>query len=171
MKTIYVGGPFTFFYKDYTPELLKQDFRYRLIGEEFVKQTNKTVYVGNVEYTGPFYYYQLGQTPTDVVTSEIDAIRAADYAYFVFSDKNNAPGTIAELVHAAVLNKVIRIYYVKNDVMSEASDNTNNLNDNIHHPYWYPFLQAKQLAVDVKFFECETYEEAINKCIETINNM
>ena len=167
---IYVGGPFTFFYKDYTPELLKTDFRYKLIGNDFAKQTSKTVIVGNAEYVGPFYYYQLGQTPHDVVVSEINAVRNADNVYLVFSEKGNAPGTVAELIHAAVLNKKLNIYYVESNIETEATI-SGNLCDNINHPYWYPFIQAKTLATNVKFTKCKTFNEATNKCLADIANL
>ena len=81
---IYVGGPFTFKYSEVTPELIRSDFRYGIVGEPFIEQHNDIEDLGNVEYTGPFYYYKKGLNSEAVVESEVEAIRRSDIVFLVF---------------------------------------------------------------------------------------
>ena len=80
---IYVGGPFTFKYSEVTPELIRSDFRYGIVGEPFIEQHNDIEDLGNVEYTGPFYYYKKGLNSEAVVESEVEAIRRSDIVFLV----------------------------------------------------------------------------------------
>ena len=51
---VYVGCPFSFQYCEVNPELIRSDFRYKIVGEPFIEQKNLVEDIGNVEYTGPF---------------------------------------------------------------------------------------------------------------------
>jgi nucleoside 2-deoxyribosyltransferase len=167
-----VGGPFTFKYSEVTPELIRSDFRYGIVGEPFIEQHNDIEDLGNVEYTGPFYYYKKGLNSEAVVESEVEAIRRSDIVFLVFPEDGQAPGTVAELIFAATLNKRIEIFYVPTDEQTEEDVSSDNLATQIHHQYWYPFHQARIINPNITFHKCNSTEHAKDWCatlIKTIN--
>lgn len=168
---IYVGGPFAFKYSEVTPELIRSDFRYNIVGEPFVEQHNGIEDIGNVEYTGPFYYYKKGLGPESVVESEVEAIRRSDIVFLVFPEDGRAPGTVAELIFAASLNKRIEVFYVPTKEPTEADSSSANLNDHIQHQYWYPFIQAKYINPNVTFHKYQDTESAKEACISIIKTI
>lgn len=168
---IYVGGPFTFKYSEVTPEHIRNDFRYKIVGEPFIEQHQDIEDVGNVEYTGPFYYYKKGIGPEAVVESEVEAIRRSDIVFLVFPEDGRAPGTVAELIFAASLNKRIEVFYVPTKEPTEADETSSNLNDHIQHQYWYPFIQAKYINPNITFHTCESTDNAKDLCVSLIKTI
>lgn len=168
---IYVGGPFTFKYSEVTPELIRSDFRYGIVGEPFIEQHNDIEDLGNVEYTGPFYYYKKGLNSEAVVESEVEAIRRSDIVFLVFPEDGQAPGTVAELIFAATLNKRIEVFYVPTEEQTEEDVSSDNLATQIHHQYWYPFHQARIINPNITFHKCNSTEHAKDWCATLIKTI
>ena len=169
--SIYVGCPFTFQYADATDELIRSDFRYRIVGEPFIRQTKLDEDIGNVNYTGPFYYYKKGLGPDAVVRSEVDSIRRSDIVLLVFPEDGRAPGTVAELIYAASLGKKVVVFYVPTKTVTEVDSDPANLDSNIHHQYWYPFHQASIINKDVTFHKCVSTDVAKEQCINYVKTL
>lgn len=168
---VYIGGPFLFKYAEFSEENIKKDFRYSFVGDPFIEQTGPSVAIGEVDYVGPFYYYKRGLGPSDVVAAEIEAIKDATHVFLVFPDGVDAPGTLAELVFAATELKHIDVYYEKSIRKTEVDSTAVGLDGQIHHPYWYPFLQAKAINPQIRFHECESATAARDACLDELQRL
>lgn len=153
-KIIYCGGNFEFMYKDYTFDKLKTDYRASILGsaKRLVKSpknygTKHTIYP-HVQYVGPFYFYEEGLDGDNVVGNEIEMVKRCTDAIFLI-DNTNIPGTVTEIVHAAMLGKKITIFYVKQS-LDEGEPEKEICSAN-----WYPLEFAKRVA-GAELIECST---------------
>lgn len=141
------------------------DFRTTLIGSEkdFVDFNNHSFiddFGGNIkyQYLGPFYNEKAsdGQLTSsvceEVVNTENALIRKCDI-FIVFLNETCSPGSIAELIYAATLNKKIIIFYIKESDVSYEMKSSN----------WYPIVTAKSLADNVNIVEVSDTNEIIER--------
>lgn len=157
-RLVYCGGNFEFQYKDFKPELMKDDYRTHILGDVNgilyqPKNESKTINVcKDVEYVGPFYFYEEGLDGSNVVSTEIGMVdRCTDAVFLV--DNVNIPGTVAEIIHASLLKKNVAIFYVKQP-LDEGEPEKDICSAN-----WYPLQFAKQVA-NAYLVECEDRELA-----------
>ena len=164
MKKIYFGGQFRFLYKDASKEVIKEDFRSKVLGDyQLMLRRPQCGYVQlspNAQYVGPFYFYEL--TSADfIVQTESTAVAESTDCVFVLSNAS-APGTVAEIIHATMLKKDVYIFYETN-----SPDGT--VDSNIHSDLWYPITFALINNPQTKVFCFETYEKAVDACLEFVN--
>lgn len=157
-KLIYFGGNFEFQYKDFKPELMKDDYRAKILGDinkilyqpentQKIRRLGKCTY-----YVGPYYFYENGLDGSNVVKTEIDMVNRCTHAVFLV-DNTNMPGTVAEIIHASLIKKKIAIFYVK-QLLDEGEPEKEICSAN-----WYPLQFAKQIA-DAYLVECEDRDVA-----------
>ena len=116
---VYFGGNFQFQYKDYTKELLAEDFRAKVLGdvEKLMRRPKEDFgYVelsDNVLYSGPYYFYEEGVDGASIVKNEYNMVVRSNGVVFLL-DNVNCPGTIAEMMHTLFAHdhKHIWIFYV-----------------------------------------------------------
>jgi hypothetical protein len=164
-KKIYFGGRFRFMYKDYTKEKLAEDYRAKLLGDVDLmlrtpKNRSKSVYMGRqMGYIGPFYFYDEGTSAEDIVNNEYDMVERCDEAVFLLDDEP-CPGTISELIHASVLYKNVRIYYVKTEIDKGEPENE------IYSKQWYAIMMAIKINEEcTDIIECADYDEAVDMIV------
>ena len=116
MDYLYCGGRFDFDYRDADFEekaakvyraILLNDVNKLLNNSDIVVLSSYLAYIG-------FYYFETdGVLNQDIVEVEKRQIERCTIAVFLL-DNAPCPGTIVEMVYAAVLQKRIPVYYVKN---------------------------------------------------------
>lgn len=157
-KIIYLGGNFKFQYKEYSVDKLADDYRSHIL-HDVNKLLHKpkgglTPLSGDTMYCGPYYFYEEGTDGANVVKNETGMIDQCTHAVFVI-DNTNIPGTITEIVHAAMKDKNIAIFYVKQPLDDGEPEK------NICSANWYPIEFAMQKA-NAYIAECEDREMAEN---------
>lgn len=139
MKRIYIASRFQFDDNG----TLKNDFRVHLLGNEsfLLEDHCKSVIFNNEEYryAGPFFNEKasehnlsasFGEIVVDVEKKSIDECDA----FIAVFDNEVSPGTITELIYAAMSNKDCYLFYQSSDNKSEN---------------WFPIEFAKSLGIDV----------------------
>ena len=169
---IYFGGNFEFQYKDYTRELLAQDYRAKVLGDVEKLMRRPKDDFGYIElsdevlYSGPYYFYEDGVDGASIVKNEFNmVVRSTDVVFLL--DNVNCPGTIAEMMHALFSNKRIWIFYVSQP-QDEGEPEKEISNSN-----WYPIEMCRwQRGGDrCKITECSSRADAVNKIVEFINGL
>lgn len=163
MKKIFCSGRFNFDYRDDDyPRAANKDYRARLLGDvQKLLYPQEAYRIGNsVGYTGPFYFECENMDADNIVATECEMIRKCTDAFFIL-EKADSPGTVAELVFAASLDKSLHIYYVQlaDDMETES---------HLHTANWYPILMSKQIASEVELTPCISREDAERHAIERI---
>lgn len=142
-KIVYLGGNFEFQYKDYSVENISTDYRATVLHDvsKLIHEPKDGLVPlsGDTMYCGPYYFYENGLDGANVVKNEIGMIDKCTHAVFVI-DNTNIPGTITEIVHAAMKGKDIAIFYVKQP-LDEGEPEKNICSAN-----WYPLEFARQMA-------------------------
>ena len=101
-------------------------------------------------------------TSTQVVSTEMDMVKDADIVYFIL-DNSSQPGTITELINASKQNKLIRIYYIGQEIDEGEPDRV------VSSALWYPVIFS-QLANDRTYVrEVFSREEAVKLIKEDVN--
>ena len=162
MKKVYCAGHFEFAYKDYSLENLAKDYRAILLRDPnkmaHEKKGKPVVFEQNqdIEYIGPFYFYEDQKTAFDIVSSEMGKVEEADVLFFYIPNDARCPGTVTEIVYGATLNKKMVICY-------EKQSNTGEPENEIDSPVWYPLLFASIKNKDnIELIQVSNKEEAIN---------
>lgn len=158
MKIIYFGGNFEFQYKDYSIDKLAKDYRAKILGDvnkllHTPNNMSKTVGLGyDLFYCGPYYFYEEGVDGSSIVSNEYSMVDWCTDAIFLI-DNTNIPGTITEIIHAAMLRKRITIFYVKKQLDEGEPEN------DICSSNWYP-LEFAKLEAGATLIECDNREIA-----------
>jgi len=158
MKIIYFGGNFEFQYKDYSIDKLAKDYRAEILGDvnkllHTPNNMSKTVGLGyDLFYCGPYYFYEEGVDGSSIVSNEYSMVDWCTDAIFLI-DNTNIPGTITEIIHAAMLRKRITIFYVKKQLDEGEPEN------DICSSNWYP-LEFAKLEAGATLIECDNREIA-----------
>lgn len=164
---LYCGGNFEFQYKDFTPDKLESDYRTVILnGLNNILHQPKSGYVPlgpGVDYIGPFYFYDNGLDGEGVAMTEYKMVKSCTHTIFLV-DNSIIPGTVSEIIHAALLKKDIAIFYVgRTQDEGEPEQNIGNMN-------WYPIEIAKNVA-DAKLFKCKDREEAKSLIYQYVNSL
>ena len=168
-KIIYFGGNFEFQYKDYSKNKLEKDYRAIILGGadrmlHTPKNESRTVEIrSNVEYCGPFYFYEEGTSASDIVHNEYQMVKSATDVIFLL-DNVNSPGTISELIHAAYSGKRIYVFYIR--LKHDDGEPENDVNS----MQWYPITMAQIISDKVTIRECDNKDDAINNIKNLIEN-
>ena len=162
MEKIYCGGVFHFDYRneDYL-QSAKDDYRAILLGDiQKMLFECKTISLSDhLAYVGPFYFESDGMEDTDIVIREKEQIEASTHTIFLLEDAC-CPGTITEMVYAAMLQKRMSIFYVKNEEETESR---------FRSACWYPICMCLELnRAHVEVVSCETHSEATEKILKHV---
>jgi hypothetical protein len=165
MKKVYFGGQFRFMYKDASEELIAEDFRARVLGDYRLMlkrpQCGNVQISNNVQYIGPFYFYEQKDADS-IVKTESDAVSESTDCVFVLSNAS-APGTVAEIIHATMLKKDVYIFY-------EVNSPDGTVESSVNSDLWYPLTFALiNNSQNTHLYPSDSYEDAVTACIEFVN--
>ena len=143
----YFGGKFPFAYKDFSKEELEKDYRAEIIGVDTLMQQPLVLpkVKEDLEYTGPFYFYNEEATAEDVVCREAQTVANSDICYFLLDSDAGQPGTTTEIINAAIHKKIIKIFYVC------ATMDPGEPERAISSPLWYPIIFAQKFNKENTF--------------------
>lgn len=154
MEYLYCGGRFDFDYRDADfEEKAVRDYRAILLNDvnKLLSNSDTVILSGHLAYIGPYYFETDGMLDQDIVATEKRQIERCTIAVFLLDD-TPCPGTIAELVYAASLQKKILIYYVKN---------TNETESVLRSPFWYPMILCSKVnRSGTEIIAYDSYAEA-----------
>lgn len=166
---IYCAGPFGFQYKDYSKEKIAKDYRSILVGNP-----DKIIHEGQflptfrdnmrVKYNGPFYFYEDQKTAADIVKEEKERVEEADVVFFYFRGNANCPGTVTELINAAMLKKRMVIVY-------EPQSNTGEPENDVDSSVWYPLMFVGLCNKNASLHRVSNQEEALEVFIDYLHNI
>ena len=97
----------------------------------------------------------------DIVETEKRQIERCTTAFFLL-DNSPCPGTIAEMVYAASLQKRICVYYIKEENETESM---------LRSSFWYPMILCGKMDPDeVELTACDSFAEAQEKILFRLNH-
>ena len=153
MESIYCGGRFDFDYldKDYR-EKAAADWRAVLPGgvDRLLQNAGRLRLSDQLTYVGPFYFESDGMIDRDIVGAEMRQVESCTCVVFLL-DGVNCPGTVAEMVYAASLQKKIRVFYVKDENETESS---------LRSACWYPIILCQKICADTEAVACRDAADA-----------
>lgn len=154
MDYLYCGGRFDFDCRaaDFE-EKAARDYRAILLNDVIKLLSNSDIVIlsGRLAYIGPYYFETDGMLDRDIVEVEKRQIERCTIAVFLL-DNPPCPGTIAEMVYAASLQKRVLIYYVRNENETESV---------LRSPFWYPMILCSKIdSAKVEIIGCDSYAEA-----------
>lgn len=154
MNYLYCGGRFDFDCRDTDfEEKAARDYRAILLNDvnKLLSNSDTVILSGHLAYIGPYYFETDDMLDRDIVEVEKRQIERCTIAVFLLDD-TPCPGTIAELVYAASLQKKILIYYVKN---------TNETESVLRSPFWYPMILCSKVnRSGTEIIAYDSYAEA-----------
>ncbi len=159
-KRVYCGGRFDFDYPDEGYEQkAAEDYRAILLKDVglLLRKSDSVRVSENLEYIGPFYFETDGMLDRDIVETEMTQIQNCTLAVFLI-DEHPCPGTIAEMIYAASLQKEMSIFYVQDREETESV---------LLSPHWYPLILCQKINhINIQITPCEDFSEAKNKILE-----
>ena len=142
-------------------EKAEKDYRAILLGDvrKLLYECKLIPLSDELAYVGPFYFESDGMIDIDIVRTEKNQIEECTHAIFLLEDAS-CPGTIAEMVYAATLQKRLSIFYIKNEEETESS---------LSCACWYPIRLCSELsrsAIDI--IPCADLSEASKKLTDYV---
>ena len=168
MRKLYFGGGFPAFDVNQPEDSLKDDFRALVLGDVrkllYLPQefTTETPLSDKVSYVGPYYFYGEEISAKQVVTMENEMVHKCTDAVFLLENVSS-PGTITEVVNAAILGKNVHIFYVSLDSGIPETE--------INSDQWYPIAFAQMVGKNVHCTECINREEAIRRILSFVKSL
>ena len=168
MRKLYFGGGFPAFDVNHPEDSLKDDFRALVLGDVrkllYLPQecTTETPISDNVSYVGPYFFYGEEISAKQVVNVENDMIHRCTDAVFLLENVSS-PGTITEVVNAAILGKNVHIFYVSLDNGIPETE--------INSDQWYPIAFAQMVGKNVHCTECSSREEAVRRTLSFVESL
>ena len=160
---LFCGGKFHFdYHKDDYRIKAEKDYRAVLLGgADSLLQKSGMVYLSDkIAYVGPFYFESDGMVDADIVKTEVDQIRRCTDAFFFLED-GLCPGTIAEMIYACMLQKRVKVFYLKTADTEETESTLNS-------PCWYPMIMCLQICQETEIISCTDMEDAKAKLLKRI---
>lgn len=139
VEYVYCGGRFDFDYQDEKYiEKAEQDYRAVLLKDvNLLLKSPSPIHISNrLIYVGPFYFETDGMLDQDIVETEIRQIENCTTAVFLL-DGGSCPGTVAEMIYAASLNKKMIIAYLKDENETESA---------LLSSCWYPIILCQKIS-------------------------
>ena len=151
MDFVYCGGRFDFDYRDVRyVEKAAQDYR-------AISSPSPVQLSDHLTYVGPFYFETDGMLDRDIVETEMRQIEKCTAAVFLL-DNRPCPGTIAEMVYAATLNKKIAVAYLKDENETESE---------LQSSCWYPIILCQKInGSDISLLPYTDYLEGRDKILQ-----
>lgn len=164
-RKLFFSGEFPLLDKNDPEGSLREDYRVLILGDVrrllHLPEEDKEIPLSDkVSYVGPFYFYGDTLCSKQIVSVENEMIRRCTDAVFLL-ENNSCPGSVTELVNAALLGKTIHIYYV---ALSSEMPETE-----INSDQWYPMAFALMAGKNVTCTECRSRDEAIQKILSFVD--
>lgn len=163
MRKIYFGGGFPSIDYNHLEESMKSDFRALILGD--VKRLlyppeSKSLEIpisDNALYVGPYFFYGEALQAKQTVHIENEMIHQCTDAVFLL-ENISSPGTVTELVNAALLGKNVHIFYISLETGTPETE--------INSDQWYPIAFAQMVGNNIECVECSSLVDA-QKRIQT----
>lgn len=153
MEYIYCGGRFDFDYRQIGYEKkAAEDYRAILLKDvnKLLNPADTVVLSDNLVYIGPYYFETDSMLDQEIVETEKRQIERSTVAVFLL-DHSPCPGTIAEMVYAASLQKKIKIFYVKEENEKEST---------LQSSFWYPMILCGKInPAGTNIQSCDSFSE------------
>ena len=160
MEYVYCGGGFDFDYLDADFEKkAEEDYRAILLNDvsKLLRNSGTVILSSRMAYIGPYYFESDGMLDRDIVETEKRQIESCTVAVFLL-DHSPCPGTIAEMVYAASLQKSINIFYVKDENETESA---------LCSPFWYPMILCGKIdSAEVDIVACDSLSQARDEILK-----
>ena len=160
MDYLYCGGRFDFDYRDaYFEKKAAKDYRAILLNDvsKLLRNSGTVILSSRMAYIGPYYFESDGMLDQDIVETEKRQIESCTVAVFLLNH-SPCPGTIAEMVYAASLQKSINIFYVKDENETESA---------LCSPFWYPMILCRKIgSADVDVVSCDSLSQARDEILK-----
>ena len=164
MEYIYCGGRFDFDYRRSGFEKkAAEDYRAILLKDvnKLLNPADTVVLSDRLAYIGPYYFETESMLDLDIIETEKHQIERCTVAVFLL-DCAPCPGTIAEMVYAASLQKKIKILYVKDKNETESA---------LKSPFWYPMIFCRKLnPADTYIQSCDSFSEGREEILKWLKN-
>ena len=165
---IFCGGAFRFdrrradcydmIPKDYRSVLLKDP---ALLFADF--NEGDTLLNAQVSYVGPYFFTTDQLSGEQIILREKEMIERCTDAIFLF-DEAGCPGSVTELMQAAMLGKNLHLFYIQ-------KGDDDEIESALHTPCWYPILYSQLTNGHTHLYRCHNYDEAVSKIVELVNNL
>ena len=164
MEYIYCGGRFDFDYRQSGFEKkAAEDYRAILLKDvnNLLNTADTVVLSDNLSYIGPYYFETEGMLDQDIIETEKRQIERCTVAVFLL-DHSPCPGTIAEMVYAASLQKKIKIFYVKEENETEST---------LRSSFWYPMILCGKInPAGTNIQSCDSFSEGREEILKWLKN-
>ena len=164
MEYVYCGGRFDFDYLDADFEKkAEEDYRAILLNDvsKLLRNSGTVILSSRMAYIGPYYFESDGMLDQDIVETEKRQIESCTVAVFLL-DHSPCPGTIAEIVYAASLQKSINIFYVKDENETESA---------LCSPFWYPMILCGKIdSAEVDIVACDSLSQAHDEILKWLKD-
>lgn len=165
VRKLFFSGEFPLLDENNPVDSLKKDYRALILGDVrrllYMPEEGKEIPLSDkVSYVGPFYFYGDTLCSRQIVSVENEMIHRCTDAVFLL-ENSSCPGSVTELVNAALLGKTIHIYYV---ALSSETPETE-----INSDQWYPIAFARMAGNNVTCTECRSRDEAIQKILSFVD--
>ena len=158
MRKIYFGGGFPPIDYNHPEDSMRNDFRAQILGDAklllYPPPENKSMEIpisDNSLYVGPFFFYGEALQAKQTVHIENEMIHKCTDAVFLL-ENISSPGTVTELVNAALLGKNVHIFYISLDTGTPETE--------ISSDQWYPIAFAQMVGNNIECIECDSLENA-----------
>lgn len=165
---IFCGGAFRFdrrradcydmIPKDYRSVLLKDP---ALLFADFSE--GDTLLNAKVSYVGPYFFTTEQLSGEQIILKEKEMIERCTDAIFLF-DEASCPGSVTELMQAAMLGKSLHLFYIQ-------KGDDDEIESALHTPCWYPILFSQLTNKNTTLYRCHEYDEAVEKIVELVNTL
>ncbi len=154
MEYLYCGGRFDFDYLQAGyAQKAAEDYRAVLLGDvqKLLNNGGNVPLSDGLAYVGPYYFETDGMLDREIVETEMGEIERCTICIFLL-DGAACPGTVAEMVYAAMLGKRMHVFYIRDERETESA---------LASPCWYPMLLCRRSAPDrVRLVPCADLAEA-----------
>lgn len=164
---IFCGGAFRFdrrradcydmIPKDYRSILLKDP---ALLFADF--DQGDTLLSPEIAYVGPYFFTTDKLSGEQIILKEKEMIERCTDAIFLF-DEAGCPGSVTELMQAAMLGKNLHLFYIK-------KGDDDEIESALHTPCWYPILFSKLSNEHTQLYRCQDYDDAVKKIMEFVGS-
>lgn len=165
---IFCGGAFRFdrrradcfdmIPKDYRSILLKDP---ALLFADF--NEGDTLLSPQAAYVGPYFFTTDKLSGEQIILREKEMIERCTDAIFLF-DAASCPGSVTELMQAAMLGKNLHLFYLQ-------KGDDDEIESALHTPCWYPILYCHLTNPHTQLYRCQDYDEAVNKILELVEQL
>lgn len=115
-----------------------------------------------VTYVGPYFFTADQLSGEQIILKEKQMIERCTDAIFLLNDAS-CPGSVTELMEAAMLGKVLNLFYVQRGDDDE-------IESALHTPCWYPILFSKLTNAYTHLYRCQDYDDAVEKIVKLVES-